>query len=347
MIVEKIFGKDIDSLEESDLPNVIGITESRSIEFKTIPDHNPNLKSWQLKQIETNHKENILKSIIGFLNANDNGLLILGVSTKNEVSDNVEGINKNILKQLKDEIALEDFLKEKINSIPSYLDEFKLKSKIVEDSNGRIVVFIEVLNKSWDRIYYSGISQYAYIRKGKSSKKLHLQDTLKFIAERSYPQVYVSFDEIGPNQSMGKIYPNYRINFMNKGVKPAEKVHCFVLIGSDDEIEISHFGGYSAYLEQLDTINHDLDDFIGNNKHINVFQFIYPKSTSQIDRIYPFNKYPSGYVSILQEHLELIKNIIVLTVEDSGFVRQEFEVLKSSRVSFEETKREFNPYLSI
>lgn len=37
MIVDKIFGKNIDSLEESDLKNIRGIPETRSVEFKTIP----------------------------------------------------------------------------------------------------------------------------------------------------------------------------------------------------------------------------------------------------------------------------------------------------------------------
>lgn len=43
MIVERIVGKDINSLEESDLSNIIGIPESRSIEFKLIAEIDPNL----------------------------------------------------------------------------------------------------------------------------------------------------------------------------------------------------------------------------------------------------------------------------------------------------------------
>jgi hypothetical protein len=348
MIVERIFKKDIDSIEKSDLNKIIGVPESRSVEFKTIPDNDPTLKKWQLRKIEINNKENILKSIIGFLNANDSGLLILGVSTADEVADKISGVDKNIIKQLKNEISLEDFLKDKINAIPSYLDEFKLETKIITKDNERIVVFIEVKNKSWDRIYYSGITQYAYIRKGKSTKRMPLQDTLKFIAERSYPQVYTKFEELSePNRNAGKIYPNYGINLINKGVKPADQVHCFVLIGSDDEIDASQYGGYSASIESLDTKKHGLDDFIQSHKHIKIFQFIFPKKTIQIDRIYPFNKYSSGYVSIFEEHIEKIKEIIVLTIEDNGFVRQKFKVSKTERISLEEIKNEFNPYLTI
>ncbi|GAB4312712.1 MAG: hypothetical protein Kow0019_11770 [Methanobacteriaceae archaeon] len=353
MIVEKIFGKDINSIDKKDLDNIINIPESRSIEFKTILDIDVSLKPWQQKKEVINNKENILKSIVGFLNVNDNGLLILGVSTEDEVAVKVSGIHKDTLKQLKTEISLEDFIKEKVKSIPSYLNEFKLETKIVEYTTDRIVVFIEVLNKNWEHVYYSDITQYVYIRKGKSTKQMHLQDTLKLIAERNYPQIHVSFDEIkGHNHHLKENKDLlYKVNLINKGVKTAEKAHSFILIGSDDSIDIKPTDGYSAYIEDLDSKNHGLNEFIQNYRNIIAYQFVFPKlrkSLLNIDRIYPFNRYPIGHLAINKNDIEKIKRILILTAEDSGFVKQEFKVsIDKNKVCFEEIKSNFNPYITI
>lgn len=353
MIVEKIFKKDISSIDKDDLDSIIDIPESRSIEFKTIPNIEESLKSWERKKLENNAKENIIKSIVGFLNVNDNGLLILGVSTKDEVANKITGINKGVLKQLKTEISLEDFIKDKIKSIPSYLNEFKLETKIVQYTADRIVVFIEVQNKNWEHIYYSDITQYVYIRKGKSTKQMLLQDTLKLVAERSYPQVHICFDDVkGHNHHIkndGDLL--YKINLINKGVKTAEKSHSFILFGVDDSIDIKPTDGYTAHIEDLDSQNHGLIGFIKNYKHITAYQFVFPKlrkSILNIDRIYPFNKYPIGHIAINKNDIGKIKKILALTVEDSGFVKQEFKISRDGNIIyFEETKSNFYPYLTI
>jgi len=225
-----------------------------------------------------------------------------------------------------------------------------LETKIAE-YNDRIVVLIEVLNTNWERIYYSDLTQYVYIRKGKSTESLSISDTLRLIAERSYPQVYMSFKEgKEPCRNGNKIYPVYRVNFINKGVKSTKQVHCFILMGSDIEIDVNEIvgGGYISSLESLDSTNYGLNDFIHSNSHIKVYQFIFPSSTSKIERIYPFNKYSSGYVAIFENDIDKINKVVALTVEDSGFVKQEFKVstIEHKRY-FEETKSEFNPYLTI
>lgn len=50
MIVEKIFNKDINSIDESDLNHLLGAQETRSLEFKTIPDIKNDLKPWEQKK---------------------------------------------------------------------------------------------------------------------------------------------------------------------------------------------------------------------------------------------------------------------------------------------------------
>ena len=209
--------------------------------------------------------------------------------SKDEVAYKIEGVNKDILKQLKSEISLEDFLKEKIKAIPSYINEFKLETKIIKFKD-KFVVLIEVLNTNWERIFYSDITQYVYVRIGKSTKQMYLQDTLRIIAERSYPQVYMNIKQSKSAKLRDKVYCRYEINIINKGIKTAEKIHSFILIGSEEELDITPSDGFSASIESLDLTNH-LINFIQKYDHIKTVQFTFPKINKgllNIDRIYPF-----------------------------------------------------------
>lgn len=260
----------------------------------------------------------------------------------------ISGVTKGILTELRSEISLEDFLKDKINAIPSYLQEFKVETKIVVDGNDRLVVFIEVLNKNWERIFYSNITQYAYIRVGKSAQRMFLPDTLKFISERSYPQVNVEFKSTSEvERRNGKTYIPFGVEFINKGVKAADKVHSFVLVGADEEIDAYQRNGYSTSLETLDLTKFGLNDFKSHNSVREIFQYIYPESTMRVDRIYPFKKGKNGVLAINVNNIDIINKIVVLSLEDNGFVKQEFEVDLGDRVSLREIKSEFSPYLTI
>lgn len=285
--------------------------------------------------------------MVGFLNTNDSGLLVLGIKTRNEVADKIVGVERDALKQLKTEISLEDFLKEKVKSVPSFLNVYDIQTKIVNYKDDRDVVFIEVMNRNWDRIYYSDLTQYVYIRKAKSTEPVPLIDTLKLIAERSYPQVYSSFEEFKPIKLRSQTYLRSSIYITNEGVKATDKIHSFVLIGSDDETDIEFLRGDSASLKRLDPENHGLNDFIRIYQHRIIHLFIFPDRI-KTDRIYPFNKHPNGQLNILEKDISKIKKIIVLNIEDSGFVKQEFKVSTNEDTKFfEETKREFKPYLTV
>ena len=188
MIIEKIFGKTINLIDKNDLNTIMDVPETFSVEYKSVPDIDPTLNSSEQKKRKNKILESMLKSVVAFLNSNNSGLLVLGIKTKDEVPYKIEGGKKEVITQLKSEISLEGFFKEKVNAIPSYLHKFEVETKIVEYNEERTVIFIEVLNNNWDRIYYSDISQYVYIRNGQSSNKISFVDTLKLIAERSYPK---------------------------------------------------------------------------------------------------------------------------------------------------------------
>ncbi len=354
MLIEKLFRKDIHSLEENDLNTLIGIPESRSIEFKTIHDIDPTMDHSERKRKAKNDKENILKSVVAFLNSNDPGLLVLGIKTENEIANRISGVKKDVLPQLRSEISLEDFIKEKVKAIPSFLKGYSIEIKIVNVYNDRIIVFIEVLNKNWDRIYYSDITQYVYLREGKSSNSVPLQDTLSLIADRSYPQVYAGFERLRELNREGNIfYPVYKVYFVNKGVKVTEQVFCIVLIGSDEEIDVRPTEWFSLKAEDLDSTKYDLNTFLQSCTFVKYYQSIYPNqrlaSRMSIDKIYPFKQYSSpGYLAIAENDIEKIKQIVVITIELNGFVKQEFEVSIEENVPFlKERDNEFNPFITI
>ena len=127
-----------------------------------------------------------------------------------------------------------------------------------------------MLNNNWDRLYYSDISQYVYIRNGQSSNKISFVDTLKLIAERSYPQVYAN---LGESQS-GTNNKQFPIRIINKGVKSTKKINCFILIRYDEEIEIRPQNGYSTSLTQLDLTNFGLSDSISSCEYNKIFQYL-------------------------------------------------------------------------
>lgn len=56
LLVENLFKKDIHSLEKNDLNTLIGVPESRSIEFKTIHDIDPNMNHSDRKK-----RQNMIK----------------------------------------------------------------------------------------------------------------------------------------------------------------------------------------------------------------------------------------------------------------------------------------------
>lgn len=352
MIIEKIFQKDINSLVETDIKDIIGEPESLRLEFKTIPDDPPNMRPKEKKQKEKKNKESIIKSVVGFLNSNVNGLVVLGIGTEDEVANKVQGVDQNVLKQLKSEISLEDFLKESIKAIPSFLNDYSLETKILkwnQGQNDRIVVFIEVKNDKWERIFYSNITQYVYIRKAKSTIQKNLNDTLNLIAERSYPLIYGHLNDYREFTGKGNRPDTiqYNLSFINEGVKTTDKIHCFILVGSDEEIEVGFRHGYSFSLKRLNPKIFNLDMFMESHRYIYKYQYIFPDNI-RIDRIYPFQEHVLGSITLNKDEVGKIKTILLINVENSGFVKQEFKLFgKDDPYHFREINREFNPYMAI
>lgn len=60
-------------------------------------------------------------------------------------------------------------------------------------------------------------------------------------------------------------------------MKTAEKIHSFILIGSDDKINVKPSDGYSASTETLDLTNHSLNNFIQKYNHIKPYNSFFQK----------------------------------------------------------------------
>ena len=166
--------------------------------------------------------------------------------------------------------------------------------------------------------------------------------------QKSYPKVFMNFNEMDePNRRVvhnsreivNSTCPNYQITYKNEGNKTAKKVNCLVLIASDEEIDVEpSSGGFSSSFEKIEGF--DLRD-IPPKRY--VFEFIFPKKPMHIDELYPNTNYTDGYVSIYESDIYKIKKIIVITLEENGFVKQEFKVsMKGNKKYFEEIKRKFH-----
>lgn len=337
MIVEKILKKELDIADESDLNSIMGTVESSNIEFKEIY-HNRNTQD----QI----KENIIRSIVGFLNSSGGeGLLVLGIKTDNyEKASEITGVDKNALRQLKTEVTLESFIKGSIRSIPSFMNEYKIVTKIIRYVN-KNVLFIEVKNKNRYSIYYSKITDYIYIRKGQETKKLNIEDTLNLISSRNYPQIYIYLERSGESKSSSKIYLNFKINYLNEGVKPSNGVRTFILIGSDSKLDITS-RGYDFNIGNLNFDVLNLKEFNDECTHLKGFEFDYPHNSNI--KIYPFKMVKRSYFSCLIEDIPKIKQIIALTFENEGITRQEFVVEESNDdYQLKEVFRDYRPYINL
>ena len=192
-----------------------------------------------------------------------------------------------------------------------------------------------------------------YLRRGKSSESLLLQDTLSLIADRSYSQVYMGFERLPkPNREGSILYPVYKVYFVNKGVKVTEQVFCIVLIGSDKDIDVRPTEWFSLKAKDLDSAKYDLNTFLQSYTFVKYYQSIYPNQRlagrMNINKIYPFKRYSSpGYFAIAENDIEKIKQIVVITIEQNGYVKQEFEVSKDDVLNFKEKANEFNPFITI
>ncbi len=161
------------------------------------------------------------------------------------------------------------------------------------------------------------------------------------------PQIYTSFEVSEHiNRSGGRIFPIFTVKFKNEGNKTAKKFNNHILIGSDNKIEIQqNMRGGISDISRLDSITYDLETFLEENQSIQAFEFIFPENRTVIDEIHPSTQISHGYLAIYEKDIDKIKQIIVINIDDNGFIRQEFKVSSENEVkALEETKREFHTY---
>lgn len=165
----------------------------------------------------------------------------------------------------------------------------------------------------------------------------------KITNPKNVPQIYMSFNNSEePSRNHNDIYPNYRVNFLNKGDKTANKVESFIFIGSDSKVDIRNGDGYTSSMERFKD-NSDLTDFMYKYSNIQVFHFLYPPKRRDA-KIYPGNKVSYGYISIREKDLDKIQEVIVLNYEDNGVVRQDFKLSNEGDQNLVETSSSFNQF---
>jgi len=237
-LIKDFFGKK-PPITKQDLEQFLkSAEESVRLEFKEV-------KVQQKESI----KEQILKSIVGFLNsAEGEGLLIVGVSNKKEV----KGVPRPHLNKEK----IRNWLRDGIGSVPRAITPPEYE--IVEVSVGEdgYVYLIEVHKKD-DVVYFSRESGCAYVRVGDSTNRLNLNESLDLVAKKSLAKPYIIFEvEIvhrGDDGIVLALHPELR----NIGAKPALYVTIVIAVASNSAIiEAYSRGGItklSDYTFQLTT----------------------------------------------------------------------------------------------
>ncbi|RLF83144.1 hypothetical protein DRN44_01950 [Thermococci archaeon] len=176
-LIKDFFGKK-PPITKQDLEQFLkSAEESVRLEFKEV-------KVQQKESI----KEQILKSIVGFLNsAEGEGLLIVGVSNKKEV----KGVPRPHLNKEK----IRNWLRDGIGSVPRAITPPEYEIVEVSVGEDEYVYLIEVHKKD-DVVYFSRESGCAYIRVGDSTNKLDLVQSLELIAKKSLAKPYIEFEVV-------------------------------------------------------------------------------------------------------------------------------------------------------
>lgn len=335
-IDERIFNTMIELISKDHLKSIIDEAESDELEFKQIYNI----------PIKEERKNKIIGPLVSFLNSTKgSGLLILGIREKNDIATEIIGVKKNLLNQLRTENALETFIFDSIGSIPLESDKYFLKTKIINLDNETNVYLIKIKGNEKNCVYYSKINGRAYVREGRKSIGLNLNEAIELAIKKNYPKMISKIEINDFNEDNELISRQIWFKYINEGYKPAEKIMPVLFICSDEKID---FVGSSTYFRSENVI--DLERYCLEQVNEYQYNYIYYDDLEPISLFYPFKLYTTG--SSMIRYKEAVKfKAFTLIFEKSGFTKQEFSIrlTKSEDPTIEEdyNKRIFKPYLTL
>ena len=313
-LIEEFFGKKA-PITKQDLEKFLrNFEELVRLEFKEIR-----------VQYKESIKEQILKSIVGFLNsAEGEGLLIVGVSDNKEI--------RGIIKAHLDKEKIRNWIRDGVGSVPRAIAPPEYDIMEVDVGEDKYVYLIEVHKKD-DVVYFSRDSGCAYVRIGDSTNRLNLSESLELVAKKSLAKPYVIFEVIDIKQvSQDEIELTLKPIVRNIGSKPA-----FYMTAV---IEVTGKGILNSWT---------VDQIIKVEDHI--FQFTAGFAPLTIPA-YPTNELNIRGVIVLKLNplLSSKLEIRVTCYEMEVMSRANYEVELRPSMSgeiIEPTKKEFRPYITL
>jgi len=214
--VEELLGKRIEDITSSDLFRICILPESPLVERKSGKYEN-----------EKKLKVSILKEVVGFLNGEGEGLLILGIEDDYEKLD---PISEKLLGKHKEQVdmRIRDWIISGLKSVPHYLQPPFINIKIFgeDETKSKGWVVLIYVKKRHDVVYYSTLDGKAYQRKGTKTEEMDMMTFLSAIESKRQPIVYIEVRNLDFREN--------RIEFMlaykNIGAKPAMTVDCILHI---------------------------------------------------------------------------------------------------------------------
>jgi len=292
--------------------------ESLTLEFK------------QITRLDDEVNENcITKPTIGFLNTiNGDGLLILGIESKVGRAISIKPISEGIIKN---EEHLRAIITSSLSSIPYCKDFPELIIHKIPIDGGNIFL-VEIKRLDDNCVYYSKITDYAYMRRNDETIRLTLGETIDLIARKNFPQIFIYLGEF--SESHNELVCN--LGLVNEGLESGRSTSTMIGFFCRDELDITLEGANVS----------DISD--KNPRYRKAYQFTggYPPQTLLI--------YPKSVMYSVKLKIKPKKNfnleLEVTTHEEKGFTRQNFTIesnIVTSKISKKETLHEFTPYLTL
>jgi hypothetical protein len=219
-IINEIFGK-MENISKQDIENCImtpSLRESVNLEYKSLHRIEQSFKDSK----DNDKKEGVLiKPLVAFLNkfSSEGGLLLLGVSDKDGVPDNIAPARKGFFSSEQ----FRSWIHENISAIPSIRDFPQLNIKEIT-INGNSIFLIEIHPIDIYTVYYSKITNNVYQRKNDESVSISLPDAVKLISEKVCAKVFIDIKEVSKKSQDPLTELHLDFSFINDGVKPGEWV---------------------------------------------------------------------------------------------------------------------------
>lgn len=324
-ILESIFGKQGGITKEEVEEEIIIAKYKESIDFDC-----KEVDSGKIKIDDKIKEDSIIKTLVAFLNTfSGTGLLCLGVRAPKGIPKTFISVKDTIFKN---EEQLRSIIRNNINSIPFTSHLPKLTIEKIKFNEGSNIFLIEVERIDNNCIYYSKISENAYMRINDETQRLNLHETLDLISKKNFPKIFMTFKDPVKTENGFEI----DIKYINEGLEPGRFISTFIKMYYADDINLELNGT---------TVTDETNNNADSKKAYSIIAGYPPNTTF----VYPLSGYIFAKLRILTKDDFDIK-MTILTQENKGVSKQIFTFCNyGGELSIKEDLgvREYRSYLNL